>query len=170
MSTVTDRLGGDLPEDESWGVLVAFVVGVNVVGAVPAVLGGPDSAWFDALVKPDLYPPPATFGVVWTVLFTLLGVALYLVWRADAADRSKRLAYGAFAVQMACNVAWTPTFFALQRPDWALVVIGVLVPLVAATVVAFDRVDRRAAVLLVPYLAWVLFATYLNYEFWRLNA
>jgi benzodiazapine receptor len=170
MSTGTDRLAGDPPEGRDWWVLLAFVVGVNVVGAVPAVLGGPDSAWFDALTKPALYPPPATFGVVWTVLFTLLGVALYLVWRADATDRRKRLAYGAFAVQMACNVAWTPTFFALQRPAWGLVVVGVLASLVAATIVAFDRVDRRAAVLLVPYLAWVLFATYLNYEFWLLNA
>jgi tryptophan-rich sensory protein len=146
---------------------LGFVVAVNVVGAVPALVAGPDSAWFRALEKPALYPPPVVFGVVWTVMFTLMAVALWLVWRRDADGR--RLAIGLFVVQMAVNVAWTPVFFALEAIAAALAVIGLLAVLVAATIVAFDRVDRRAAALLVPYLLWVCFAAVLNYRFLQLN-
>jgi tryptophan-rich sensory protein len=151
---------------EALGAL-GFVVAVNVLGAVPALVAGPDSTWFRALEKPALYPPPVVFGVVWTVLFTLMAVALWLVWRRDAEGR--RLAIGLFVVQMAVNVAWTPVFFALESIAAALAVIGLLAVLVAATIVAFDRVDRRAAALLVPYLLWVCFAAVLNYRFLQLN-
>ena len=156
-----------LPDRTATLRALGFVVLVNVVGAAPALLTGPDSAWFRALEKPALYPPPAVFGVVWTIVFTLSGVALWLVWRSEADGR--RLAIGLFVLQMAVNVAWTPVFFALEALGTALVVIGLLVVLVAATIVAFDRVDRRAAALLVPYLLWVAFATVLNYRIWQLN-
>ena len=146
---------------------LGFVLLVNVVGAVPAALSSPESAWFRALEKPALYPPPVVFGVVWTALFSLMGVALWLVWRRDAAGRLTALAL--FAGQMVFNVAWTPVFFALEAILAALVVISVLLVLVAATVAAVDRVDRRAAALLVPYLLWVGFALLINYRFWRLN-
>jgi benzodiazapine receptor len=149
---------------------LGFVLGVNLVGAAPAVLSGPDTEWFQRLTLPSVYPPGWAFGVAWTLLFTLLGVALFLVWRAGTDRRAVRVALGAFAVQMAFNVAWTPAFFGLQAPLVSLLVIAALAVLVAATIVAFDRVDRRAALLLVPSLAWVLFAAYLNYEIWRLNA
>ena len=149
---------------------LGFVVGVNLVGALPTVVAGPNTEWFRELTKPALYPPSWAFGVAWTLLFTLLGIALFLVWRAGTDDRRVRVAIGLFAVQMAFNVAWTPVFFGLEALRPALGVIAILAVLVVATVVAFDRVDRRAAALLVPYLAWVLFATYLNYGFWRLNA
>jgi len=146
---------------------LGFVVAVNVIGAVPALLAGPDSVWFRALEKPELYPPPVVFGVVWTALFTLKGVGLWLVWRRE--DEWRRLALGLFAVQMAVNVAWTPVFFALEAIGAALAVILLLVVLVAATLVAFARVDRGAAALLAPYLVWVGFAAVLNYRFWQLN-
>ncbi len=149
---------------------VGFVVAVNLVGALPTVVTGPNSEWFRGLTKPALYPPGWAFGVAWTLLFTLLGVAVFLVWRSGTERRAVRVALGLFAVQMAFNVAWTPVFFGLEAIVPALGVIAVLAVLIVATVVAFDRVDRRAAALLVPYLAWVLFATYLNYRFWVLNA
>jgi len=149
---------------------LGFVVGVNLVGALPTVVAGPNTEWFRELTKPALYPPSWAFGVAWTLLFTLLGIALFLVWRAGTDDRRVRVAIGLFAVQMAFNVAWTPVFFGLEALRPALGVIAILAVLIVATIVAFDRVDRRAAALLVPYLAWVLFATYLNYQFWRLNA
>jgi len=149
---------------------LGFVVGVNVVGAAPALLSGPDTEWFQGLAKPAIYPPGWAFGVVWTLLFTLLGVAAYLVWRRGTDDRAVRVALGLFAVQMAVNVAWTPAFFGLQAPLLSLAIIAALAVLVVATIAAFDRVDRRAALLLVPYLGWVVCATHLNYEIWRLNA
>jgi len=168
-----------------WGrervlTVVAGVVLVNLVGATPAVLSGPGSPWFQALAKPSIYPPPWLFGVVWTALFTLMGVAVALVWLADGrggvgtnADgrgwTARRIALAAFAGQMVLNVAWTPAFFAAENLLAGLVVIVALWPAVVATIWAFDRVDRRAAALLVPYLAWVTFAAVLNYRFLALN-
>ncbi len=157
-----------LPDGDSILAAIGFVLLINVVGGLPGLLSSPDSAWFRALEKPAVYPPEIAFPIVWTALFTLMGVALWLVWRADAPAR--RLALGLFALQMVFNVAWTPTFFALEELFLGLVVIVALWGLVVATIVAFNRVDRRAAGLLVPYLAWITFAAVLNFELWRLNA
>lgn len=154
---------GDIP------TVVASILLVNVVGATPAALAGPDSAWFQALDKPSIYPPGWVFGVVWTALFTLLGVAIAIVWLSDTDRRPVRVAIGLFVVQMVFNVAWTPAFFALQNLLLGLVVITILWPLVLATTVAFGRVDRRAGALLVPYLLWISFAAILNYQFLVLN-
>ena len=156
-----------LPDRDGILQAIGFVLLVNVVGSVPGVLSSPDTPWFRALEKPAFYPPELAFPVVWTALFTLLGVALWLVWRADGPGR--RLALGLFVVQMAFNVAWTPVFFSAQELFAGLVVIVALWVLLVATIVAFRRVDRRAAALLVPYLLWVTFAAVLNFELWRLN-
>lgn len=162
--SATDRFDR---RDLLWAL--AAIVSINVLGGLPAVLGGPNSAWFEALTKPTVYPPGWLFGVVWTLLFTLMGVAVFLVARQGLDERPVRVALGLFALQFAFNIAWTPTFFAFQRLLAALGVIVVLALLLVATIWAFDRVDRRAAALLVPYLAWVLFAAVLNYQFWALN-
>lgn len=137
-----------------------LVLGVNALGALPAVFVGSDTSWF---ARPWFFPPTIAFPVVWTALFTLMGVALYLVGRSGLDRRDVRVALGAFAVQFALNLAWTPAFFGLQRPDLGLVILAPLWVAIAATIAAFDRVDRRAALLLVPYLAWVSFAAVLNY-------
>ncbi|ELY54839.1 TspO/MBR family protein [Natronolimnohabitans innermongolicus] len=168
MASVFARAAQRVPDRRPLLQAVGFVVLVNLIGSLPGVLSSPGSAWFQALEKPWFYPPGIAFSVVWTALFTLLGVALWLVWRSDAAGR--RLALGLFAVQLAVNVTWTPTFFSLEAPLAALGIILLLWVLVAATIAAFRRVDRRAAALLVPYLAWVTFAAVLNFEIWRLNA
>lgn len=149
-----------LPSGSNLLVLVGFVVAVNAVGALPAVLVGSDTGWIE---RPWFYPPEIAFPVVWTLLFTLLGVALYRVWRQGTDRRDVRIAFGVFAVQFALNLAWTPAFFGLQRPDLGLVVLVPLWVAIVATIVAFDRVDRIAAALVVPYLLWVSFATVLNY-------
>ncbi|WP_254521846.1 TspO/MBR family protein [Natrinema caseinilyticum] len=157
-----------LPNVDAILAAIGFVLLVNVVGGLPGILSRPDSAWFRSLAKPWFYPPTIAFPVVWTTLFTLLGVALWLVWRSDADGR--RLALGLFALQMVFNVVWTPAFFTLEALLLAFGIIVVLWVCIAATVLAFRRVDRRAAALLVPYLAWVTFAAVLNFEIWRLNA
>lgn len=143
---------------------------VNIAGATPAILGGPDSSWFASLDKPALFPPTWAFGVVWTALFTMMGLAVYLVAREGLDRKPVRIALGLFGVQFLFNIAWTPVFFAFQQPLTALGIIAVLDVLVAVTIVAFARVERVAATLLVPYLLWALFATLLNYQFWALNA
>ncbi|ARS89759.1 TspO/MBR family protein [Natrarchaeobaculum aegyptiacum] len=166
MSTPTST--SRLPDRDALPWAVAFVILVNLVGSVPGVLSSPDSAWFRTLEQPWFYPPSIAFPIAWTALFTLMGVALWLVWRRDASGR--RLALGLFVVQMVFNVAWTPAFFALENLLAGLVVIVPLWVLIVATILAFRRVDWRAAALLVPYLLWVTFATVLNFELWRLNA
>lgn len=159
-STVSQTTIGRERTFRDAGVAAGFVLLVNVVGALPAALFGANTRWFE---EPWFFPPTIAFPIVWTLLFTLLGVALFFVWRSDAAPAVTRNAYTAFVVQFALNLAWTPAFFGLQRPDLGLVVIVGLWIAVAGTIAAFDRVDRRAALLCVPYLAWVTFAAVLNY-------
>lgn len=141
---------------------------IVLLGFFAGQAGGPDTMWFRALNKPAIYPPPQVFGIVWTVLYIMIGLALALVASAWGA-RGRGLALVLFTVQMLLNLAWTPVFFAQQNILGGLIVIGLLDVALIATVIAFWRVRRAAALLLMPYLAWALFATLLNYEFLQLN-
>lgn len=129
---------------------------------------GADSLWFQSLVKPDIFPPPMWFGIVWTVLYILMGLALAMVCAAWGA-RGRGLAIALFAVQFALNLSWSPTFFAMHEIKAALIIIAVLDVLVIATIVMFWRIRKLAGALLLPYLAWILFATVLNWQFLELN-
>lgn len=149
------------PDREDLLTVAVAILGVNLLGALPSVFVGADTTWFE---RPELFPPTILFPIVWTTLFTLLGIALAIVYRAGPDRRAVRIALAAFAVQFALNVAWTPAFFGLQSPGLGLVVIGLLWIAVVGTMVAFDRVDRRATLLLVPYLGWITFAALLNYQ------
>ena len=142
---------------------------VNLVGASGVVFTDPSSQWFQSLQLPWFYPPSWAFGVVWTFLFTLIGVAAYLVYKQGTDNRPVRVALGLFAPQMVVNVAWSPAFFALENPPLALGIIGLLWVLIVLTLRGFVRVDRRAALLLGPYLLWVSFAAVLNAAIWQLN-
>ena len=180
-TTTTSRL----PDRRDALLIVAAAVAVNLIGAVGVPFTATQGAWFAGLALPSYYPPSWAFGVVWPVLYALLGVAAALVYlrgrdaggvrSGSGSDRDARLArdartaLGLFAVQLGVNVAWSPVFWGLERADLGLAVLVALLPLVAATIGAFDRVDRRAALLLVPYLAWICFATALNYGIWALN-
>jgi benzodiazapine receptor len=124
--------------------------------------------WYDALRKPQFQPPKSVFGPVWTVLYAAMGVAAWRVWRR-AGWGGARGALTLFLAQLALNVAWSWLFFAWRRPDLASVEIVVLWLAILATLLAFRRVDRPAAWLLAPYLAWVTFATALTIALWRLN-
>jgi tryptophan-rich sensory protein len=151
--------------------LALAIVAVELVGASGSVftVRGLD-VWYDTLRKPPAAPPNWVFGPVWTTLFALLGAALWFVWRrAGSSPGEVRLGFGVFVLQFVFNVGWSAVFFGMREIGWALVVLGVLWLLVVATMWAFARVDRRAALLLVPYLLWVSFAAYLNYRFWALN-
>ncbi|MFC4449122.1 TspO/MBR family protein [Halorussus aquaticus] len=160
---------GDRGGNTRWAALVASVLVCELAGIVPSILTADEVAtWYPTLVKPAFTPPSWVFGPVWTALYLLMGVALYLVWRSDR-SRVRRTALALFGVQLALNAAWTLVFFGSQAIVGGLAVIVALLALVVATVAAFARIDRRAAALLVPYLLWVGFATALNYELWRLN-
>ena len=124
--------------------------------------------WFAALAKPAIYPPPAAFGIVWTVLYALMGFALALVCAAWGA-RYRMPAILAFALQFALNLAWSPVFFGEHQITTALAILVVLDVAVLLTLVLFWKVRRMAGLLLLPYLAWILFATVLNWQFLQLN-
>ena len=146
---------------------------------VPAVLGlgflssivsdaGPENPWFAALVKPSLYPPPATFGIVWSVLYVLIGVALAMVASARGAP-GRGIAVAVFALQLVLNLSWSPVFFAMHQMSVALGIIAVMIVLTLALIALFWRVRPMAGALLLPYLAWICFASVLNYQFLALN-
>jgi len=129
---------------------------------------GPDNPWFAALDKPAIYPPPAAFGIVWTVLYVLIGLALALVCAAWGA-RYRLPAIFAFVLQLALNLAWSPVFFGAHKISLALMILVGLDLAVLLAMVLFWKVRRVAALLLLPYLAWILFATVLNWQFLQLN-
>lgn len=129
---------------------------------------GEGNTWFMGLNKPSLYPPPALFGIVWSILYVMMGLALTLVITArGAAGRGPAIA--AFAVQLALNLAWSPLFFAAHKISAALLLLVVLDVAVLVTILLFRKVRPLAAWLLLPYLAWALFATALNWQFREAN-
>lgn len=124
--------------------------------------------WFDALVKPAWFPPGWLFPVAWTALYVMLGVAIAMILDARGA-RGRPLAIGLFVIQLLLNFAWSPTFFAMHQVTLALWLIVAMLILATATAMAFARIRKVAAWLMAPYLAWLSFATVLNYEMDRLN-
>jgi len=162
-----------LPDERPRLSLVLAILAVELVGVSGAIFTAQGLAsWYGTLQRPALAPPNWVFGPVWTTLFALMGVAVWLVWRqlsSSRAERRARVALAAFAVHFVANLGWSAAFFGLQSVNLGLAVIVVLLALILLTMWAFDRVDRRAAILLVPYLLWTTFAAYLNYQFWVLN-
>lgn len=141
---------------------------IMLLGFLAGQFGSPDTAWFRGLVKPEIFPPPATFGIVWTILYAMIGFSVALVCSSWGA-RGRGLALILFLVHFALNLAWTPVFFGNQNIQGGLIVIGLVDVTLLAVIWAFWRVRRAAALLLLPYLAWVLFATFLNYAFLQEN-
>jgi benzodiazapine receptor len=137
---------------------------------VAAAAGVQSSAarYYATLAKPTWAPPAWLFGPVWLVLYLLVGIAAAMVWNRFG-YRGARDALSLFVLQLAVNAAWSPVFFGLQQIEAALVVICALDLLVLATIAAFAHKDRRAALLLAPYLAWICFASALNFAIMRLN-
>ena len=129
---------------------------------------GYGNRWFDALEKPALMPPGWLFGVAWTILYILMGLALAIVLHARGA-KGRGPAIVLFLVQLVMNLAWSPLFFRAHQVGSALMLISALIVVVAITIWLFARIRRVAGLLLLPYLAWLAFASFLNYEIGRLN-
>lgn len=146
--------------------LVGFVGLCLLVGAADAALSRVGIRhWYPSLTAPPGTPPNWVFGPVWSVLYVLMGIAGWLAWRRCGASRPLRL----WGWQLAANAVWTPFFFGLHNPALALADILVLLGLLGLTIRGFQRVQPAAAVLLVPYLLWTVYAAYLNTGFWWLN-
>ncbi|WP_327281197.1 MULTISPECIES: TspO/MBR family protein [unclassified Streptomyces] len=152
----------------AWVALAGFVVLTYAVAGVGALASSDAPEVYAALERPVWAPPAWLFGPVWTVLYGTIAVSGWLVWR-HAAGRARRRALTWWGVQLAFNLAWTPLFFGARQYGLALLVILLLVTALVIAMRLFHREYRAAAFLLVPYLAWVCFATVLNAAIWRAN-
>ena len=148
------------------------MIGWLAVSFVAAAIGGAATVrsgeFYTRLARPEWAPPSTVFGPVWTFLYTLMGIAAWLVWR-EGGVRAARKELSLFLVQLAFNALWSWLFFAWHSGAMAFVDIALLWVLIIATVIAFWRVRPLAGALLIPYLLWVSFAAALNYAVWQLN-
>jgi tryptophan-rich sensory protein len=125
--------------------------------------------WYADLNKPFFNPPNWIFGPVWTTLYIMMGISAYLVWQKDINSKAVRIVLACFIVQLFLNAIWTPLFFGLHSPLLGLIDIVLLLNAIIVTIFAFFQISRIAALLLIPYLAWVSFATVLNASLYLLN-
>ena len=125
--------------------------------------------WYSSLVKPPGVPPNEVFGPVWTVLYAMMGFSLALLWHRAPRGQAKRNALRFFAIQLILNLVWTPVFFGAHLLGPALAVIALLWVTILLTIRKFQPLDRTAARLMIPYLIWVSYATYLNAGYFYLN-
>lgn len=146
-------------------VWLAVAFAVAAVGAVASIDAG---TFYAQLVRPSWAPPASVFGPVWSVLYLLMGIAAWLVWREQGAERT-RAALTLFVAKLGVNALWSWLFFAWHKGAFAFVDVLVLLALIAATVTGFWRIRRLAGVLLIPYFAWVAFASALTWAVWQRN-
>jgi tryptophan-rich sensory protein len=152
-----------------WKAVIAISVSelAGVIGSFftsPAIPG-----WYAGLNKPNFAPPNWIFAPVWTTLFALMGIAVFLVWRKGIHLKEVKVAIFAFGAQLTLNILWSAIFFGLRSPGAALAEILILLAAIIVSAILFSRVSKPAAWLLVPYIMWVSFASYLNFMIWRLN-
>ena len=138
-----------------------------VLGTFPSLFVTAQSSWYGALIKPAINPPDWIFGPVWTVLYILMGIALFLVIESESSYRA--MALKLFWVQLVLNVTWTFMFFGFESPLLGLINIVALWILIIATIFYFFAISKTAGWLLVPYIVWVSFAMFLNFSIWSLN-
>lgn len=167
METIQLKEGVRRPQDRhrgwrKWLVLAALLLLVFVVAAVGSAFTAPKiSGWYAGLNKPFFNPPSWVFGPVWTVVYFAMAFAAWRVWLSpDSTLRSVALAW--FFVQLLLNAIWSPVFFGMESPGIGLVIILALLAALAMTVRAFFAADRFAGWIMVPYLAWIAFASILN--------
>jgi tryptophan-rich sensory protein len=149
-----------------WVGLLGWLLAAFAAGAVGAIASVDAASFYAQLSKPPWAPPGWVFGPVWSALYALMGVAAWLVWRSPG---SRGVALSLFSVQLAANALWSWLFFAWHRGALSAVEVLVLLALIVATVAAFWRTSRLAALLLVPYVLWVSFASALTWAVWRSN-
>ena len=150
------------------GGLAGWLLVTFAAAAVGAIASIEASSFYLQLSRPTWAPPAGVFGPVWSVLYTLIGIAAWRVWRKGG-FRLQRAALTLFLVQLVLNALWSWLFFGWHRGALAFADIVLLLVSILATLIAFWRAERLAGALLVPYLAWVSFASALNFEVWQLN-
>jgi translocator protein len=150
-------------------LMIAVIIPVAVGGLSGYFTASGVGGWYATLQKPWFNPPNWIFGPVWTALYAMMGVALYLVWKQPPGP-ARNSAITWFAVQLTVNFFWSFIFFYLHQPGWAFAEIVVMWVLILVTIFQFAKLSTAAAWLLVPYISWVSFAAVLNFTLWRMNA
>lgn len=148
--------------------LIGWLAVCYCASAIGAVASIQAKSFYAQLVQPNWSPPAWVFGPVWTTLYTMMGVAAWLIWRSGG-FRKNRQALTLFLIQLAINSLWSWLFFAWHLGAWAFADILLLLVLIAATLYSFWRIRLIAGALLVPYFLWVCFATVLSYNLWQQN-
>jgi tryptophan-rich sensory protein len=152
------------------GELLVSIILCEIVGVIGSIFTIPNiPTWYAALVKPFFSPPNWVFGPVWTILFFLMGVAVYLVWENKKNINQRNLAIAMFGVQFFFNILWSFLFFGLKSPVLGLIGIVLLWLSIASTILSFYVVCKKSAYLMIPYLLWVSFALILNLSIMLLN-
>lgn len=150
-------------------LLLAILLCQSAGGVGAAATSRSVNSWYRDLEKPSFNPPGWVFGPVWTVLYSLMGIALYLATESETGVRERRLAESIFGGQLLLNAAWPLLFFGRRLPLAALIEIVALWSAIVATIMTFWRLSKTAAILLVPYLVWTTFAAILNFSVWHRN-
>lgn len=141
-----------------------------LVGAIAGLFTSSGvNGWYALANKPWFNPPNWIFAPMWTLLYILMGIAFFLVWRSSADKNIKQTAMILFSIQLAINFFWSFIFFKLQQPGWAFAEIILMWVMILLTIIWFGKISAAAAWLMVPYICWVSFASVLNYSIWKLN-
>jgi tryptophan-rich sensory protein len=152
-----------------WKLVICIVI-CEATGIVSSLFASAaNNTWFNSLAKPEWNPPSYLFAPVWTSLYLLMGISLWIIWKNEASETTKQKAYYLFAFQLFLNFWWSIIFFKFHSPLVALIDIILMLIIILLTIIHFSKFSKLAAWLLVPYISWVSFATLLNYSIWYLN-
>jgi tryptophan-rich sensory protein len=150
--------------------LIVAIITCQAAGIVGSIFTASKiPTWYKGLIKPALNPPSWVFGPVWTTLYLLMGIALYIIWKKGLSTEGVKFALTIFAVQLILNALWSIVFFNMENLGLALINIVLMWISILWTIVLFYRLSPTAGLLLIPYILWVSFASYLNYAIWTLN-
>jgi translocator protein len=150
-------------------LFIAILIPLLVGGSAGFFTSSGVNGWYAAANKPWFNPPNWLFAPVWTCLYIMMGIALFLIWKSSADKTVKQTAIILFAVQLTLNFFWSFIFFKTQQLGWAFAEIIALCVMILLTILWFGKISSTAAWLLVPYISWVSFASVLNYALWKLN-
>lgn len=153
-----------------WKFAIVTVVAIEILGGLSGWVSnsGFGNPWFDSLIKPPFMPPGSVFGIVWPILYALLGISVAMILAEPPSER-RSLGLSLFAIQLVLNLAWSPLFFAAHDIRLAKVVIFLMAAIAAAAAGQFYRLRKAAGLLLIPYILWLVFAATLNATIESLN-